>query len=44
MGNVQYSGSQNVYIFTKEEHTDMHFIYSFCNENGMAAVMEYQQQ
>jgi hypothetical protein len=27
--------------FTNEEYADMHFVYSFCNGNGRAAVVEY---
>jgi len=28
--------------FTNEEHADMYFVYSFCNGNSRAAVLEYQ--
>jgi hypothetical protein len=30
-------------IFTNEEYADMHFVYGFCNGNGRAAAVEYQQ-
>jgi hypothetical protein len=28
-------------IFTNEEYADMNFIYSFCDGNGRAAVVNY---
>jgi hypothetical protein len=27
-------------MFTNEEYTDMHFVYSFCSGSGRAAVVE----
>jgi len=27
----------------QKEYIDMHFVYGFCNRNGKAAVVEYQQ-
>jgi hypothetical protein len=31
-------------MFTYGEYADMHFVYSFGNGNGRAAVMEYWQR
>lgn len=30
--------------FSNQEYTDIHFIYSFCNDNARTAVTEYHRR
>jgi hypothetical protein len=44
MRHIRSNCKQASYDFTSEEHTDMHFVYGFSNDNTTAAIEEYWQQ